>query len=151
MLVTTRRLTRTLKSDANGEVFCRSSCDVLRLDGSLHNFAHMHICSPVEGVEVVVEDNGAGVAEDELARLCEEGFRGKRQKSNPGTGLGLHIAKQMLDLLDGQLLLERVREGAGLRVRIQLRGIDEDEVQQGRRVYRKGKLKKRGSEKGAKR
>ena len=110
----------------------------------------MHICSPVEGVEVVVEDNGAGVAEDELARLCEEGFRGKRQKSNPGTGLGLHIAKQMLDLLDGQLLLERVREGAGLCVRIQLRGIDEDEVQQGRRVYRKGKLKKRGSEKGGK-
>ena len=83
--------------------------------------------SPLKGVEVTIQDNGAGAEEDDLARLCEEGFRGRRCAGVPGTGLGLHIAKQLVELLDGALLLERVSEGAGLRARIQMRaaGLDD--------------------------
>ena len=77
--------------------------------------------SPLKGVEVVIQDNGAGVEKDELAKLCEEGFRGRQCAGVPGTGLGLHIAEQLLELLDGVLLLERVAEGAGLRARVQIR------------------------------
>ena len=79
--------------------------------------------TPLQGVEVVILDNGAGVMKKELKKLCDEGFRGKRSAHVPGTGLGLHIADQLVELLNGELLLERVSEGSGLRVRIQMREI----------------------------
>ena len=38
----------------------------------------MQACyAPLVGVEVVIQDNGAGVLEEELTMLCEEGFRGQ--------------------------------------------------------------------------
>lgn len=74
---------------------------------------------PLKGVEVVIQDNGAGVVDKELKMLCQEGFRGQRCKDVPGTGLGLHITQQLVDLLNGRLLLEPVGQG-GLRVRIQM-------------------------------
>jgi len=77
--------------------------------------------APLQGVEISIQDNGVGVEEDELPKLCDEGFRGRRCAHVPGTGLGLHIAQQLLQLLDGVLLVEHVSKGSGLRVRIQLR------------------------------
>ena len=90
----------------------------------------VHTCrSPLDGVELVVTDNGAGVEEAELPMLCEEGFRGQRCAQVPGTGLGLHIARKMLDLMGGEMLLEQVSAGSGLRVRIQLRRVTEGNVE----------------------
>ena len=38
----------------------------------------MQACyAPLVGVEVVIQDNGAGVREEELTMLCDEGFRGQ--------------------------------------------------------------------------
>ena len=90
----------------------------------------VHTCrSPLDGVELVVTDNGAGVEEAELPMLCEEGFRGQRCAQVPGTGLGLHIARKMLDLMGGEMLLEQVSAGSGLRVRIQLRRVTQGNVE----------------------
>jgi len=80
--------------------------------------------SPLRGVEVVIEDNGAGVQEEDLSVLCEEGFRGARSADVPGTGLGLHITKQLVELLNGELLLTRGDDGCGLRAIIQMREAD---------------------------
>ena len=90
----------------------------------------VHTCrGPLDGVELVVTDNGAGVEEAELPMLCDEGFRGQRCAQVPGTGLGLHIARKMLDLMGGEMLLEQVSAGSGLRVRIQLRRVTEGNVE----------------------
>jgi signal transduction histidine kinase len=75
---------------------------------------------PLKGVEVVIQDNGSGVVDEELKMLCQESFRGQRCEHLPGTGLGLHITQQLVDLLNGKLLLEPVGQGSGLRVRIQM-------------------------------
>ena len=77
--------------------------------------------SPLRGVEVVIEDNGAGVQEEDLSVLCEEGFRGERSADVPGTGLGLHITKQLVELLNGELLFKQGHDGCGLCVIIQMR------------------------------
>ena len=77
--------------------------------------------TPLKGVEVVIQDNGAGLADDELSMLCKEGFRGRLCADVAGTGLGLHITRQLVELLNGALLLERASDGTGLSVRIQMR------------------------------
>jgi signal transduction histidine kinase len=48
-------------------------------------------------VEVVVQDNGEGIAEERLKKVFEPRFTSKRS----GTGLGLTIAKSIVDQLNG--------------------------------------------------
>ena len=50
-------------------------------------------------LEVVVEDNGEGIPEERLEKLFEPRFTSKRS----GTGLGLTIAKSIVDQLDGSI------------------------------------------------
>lgn len=68
-------------------------------------------------VELVVEDDGDGLTDDQIARL---GVRGTRlDETAPGEGLGLAIAFEIVRLNRGSILVERGRLG-GLRVRITL-------------------------------
>ncbi len=76
------------------------------------------------GVEVVVEDSGPGIAPERLSQLFtsfqhrEDGLARK----HGGAGLGLAIARQLLDLHGGLLQVES-RVGHGSRVTILLPGV----------------------------
>lgn len=63
------------------------------------------------GVEVAVRDQGGGVAPDEAARIFDKGYRGSNATGLPGSGLGLYMARSILDVHGGSLHLAPARKG----------------------------------------
>jgi PAS domain S-box-containing protein len=65
----------------------------------------------VDGADVVVtvRDRGPGVAADEVERIFERFHRGTSDV--PGVGLGLHIAREIVQLHGGSLTLEVPQDG----------------------------------------
>jgi signal transduction histidine kinase len=65
-------------------------------------------------IQIVVEDSGVGMTEEETARVFERFFRGRAHGSDgrapraatPGTGLGLSIVKSLVALHDGRIDVE---------------------------------------------
>ncbi len=74
------------------------------------------------GVELAIEDDGAGVPEDEYEQLCDKFYRGRRRHPEArGTGVGLSIAKGFVEAMGGSIRLGQSRGGPhGLRVAITL-------------------------------
>ncbi|WP_374564141.1 ATP-binding protein [Ideonella sp.] len=56
-------------------------------------------------VGLVVRDHGIGMTQDQLARVCERFFRADTSGNIPGTGLGMSIVKEIVELLGGNLTL----------------------------------------------
>lgn len=71
--------------------------------------------------EIVVEDDGPGLSDEELARAMARGAR--LDEAAPGQGLGLSILKETVDLYAGELLFERGQLG-GLKARLRLPATD---------------------------
>jgi two-component system, OmpR family, sensor histidine kinase TctE len=74
------------------------------------------------GAVVEVEDDGPGVAADQVARLFEPFWRGERAdlRNDGGTGLGLTIAREVVLRLGGHIEAVSRPDFAGLRFRITL-------------------------------
>lgn len=72
-------------------------------------------------MEIVVEDDGPGLSDAELARAMARGAR--LDEAAPGQGLGLSILKETVDLYAGELLFERGELG-GLKARLRLPATD---------------------------
>ncbi|HTU84476.1 MAG TPA: ATP-binding protein [Solirubrobacteraceae bacterium] len=71
-------------------------------------------------VEIVVEDSGVGMNQEELAHIFDRFYRaGNRSSSNPGTGLGLSIVKSLVDLHFGQISVDS-EPGRGTIFRVRL-------------------------------
>ena len=69
-----------------------------------------------ETVAIGVEDDGPGIAADELQRIFERFYRGSSSReSGNGSGLGLTIARQIVEAAGGEIAAE---PGAGGGVRI---------------------------------
>ena len=56
------------------------------------------------GIKIV--DCGQGMAPKELERVFERFFRADKADGTPGTGLGMSIVKEIMDVLGGQVLIE---------------------------------------------
>ena len=84
-----------------------------RIDASVHR----------DGITAIlqIEDNGPGVAPEEIGRIFEPFFRGQRPEGD-GVGLGLSIVKRIVDRLGGSIEAVNVSatEREGLRVLIKL-------------------------------
>ena len=52
---------------------------------------------------VAVEDHGIGLSPDHVARLGERFFRADKSGNIPGTGLGVSIVKELMDLMGGRM------------------------------------------------
>ncbi len=76
---------------------------------------------PGGGAELLVDDDGPGIARADRARVLERFARGA-DAHGPGTGLGLSIASAQAVRHGGALTLEDGPLG-GLRVRVQLPGL----------------------------
>lgn len=71
-----------------------------------------------DAVQVVVEDTGPGIAEEERERVFDRFYRG-RSAGATGTGLGLAIVSQVAEMHRGSVTLEAADSG-GLRVRVRI-------------------------------
>jgi signal transduction histidine kinase len=60
----------------------------------------------VGGLELVVEDNGEGIAPETLEQVFEPFWRGDAARSSSGSGLGLALAKRIVESLGGQIQVQ---------------------------------------------
>jgi signal transduction histidine kinase len=74
---------------------------------------------PGSMVGVQVEDQGIGMTAEQLARVAERFYRADASGNVPGTGLGMSIVKEVLELQGGRLQLAS-EPGVGTRVTLWL-------------------------------
>ena len=55
---------------------------------------------------IEVEDTGTGIRPEEQARVFERFYRGSGSLEREGFGLGLSIAKRMVDVMGGEIGLD---------------------------------------------
>jgi signal transduction histidine kinase/CheY-like chemotaxis protein/HPt (histidine-containing phosphotransfer) domain-containing protein/HAMP domain-containing protein len=79
--------------------------------------------TPTEDVIIVfrVRDTGQGIPEENIGRLFEDFMRFNRDKNRAimGTGLGLSITKRLIDLMNGEIIVEsQENKGSTFTVRL---------------------------------
>ena len=72
-------------------------------------------------VVVIVKDHGRGIPRDELARLFDRYFRASNALTTQGSGVGLHLARELVRRHGGDIEVEST-EGQGTTVTIILPG-----------------------------
>jgi signal transduction histidine kinase len=75
-------------------------------DGSVRIEAHRM----PSGLQVAVQDTGEGIAADALTQVFEPFWRGDRARSGEGSGLGLALAKRIVESLGGTIQVESALE-----------------------------------------
>lgn len=78
----------------------------------LHNDADtvvtVNIAGDDDGVSIEIIDNGQGMNEEELNQLFNRYYRGSNTKNYKGTGLGMSIAKEVIEAHDGEIHVHSV-------------------------------------------
>jgi signal transduction histidine kinase len=77
-----------------------------------------------QGVHVVVRDTGIGIPQDDLPRIFDEFYRARNAVDHAlyGSGLGLYIAKEIVDVHGGRIWVES-EEGRGSTFHIVLHSV----------------------------
>ena len=83
---------------------------ILHSEGAVHVSVH-HSALDAQ-VSISVHDEGPGIAPEVLGRLFERFYRGETAPHKPGLGLGLPIAKALVEAQNGTLSVES-QEGTG--------------------------------------
>jgi two-component system phosphate regulon sensor histidine kinase PhoR len=99
--------------------------DAIRLEQVIVNLLHnaikftpqggsIRLSARAEGETVIfsVQDNGVGIAADDLPRIFERFYKADRARSSGGTGLGLAIARHLVEAHGGVIWAESI-EGRG--------------------------------------
>lgn len=73
-------------------------------------------------LSLAVEDTGEGIAAEDLSRVFEPFFRADPARSGPGSGLGLALAKRIVEALGGTISAES-RPEAGSRFAVEVPSI----------------------------
>ncbi len=90
----------------------------------------IEIKAHTEGDQVVisVRDHGLGIDEDELDRIGERFFRARTSTGIAGTGIGLNLAKTLVEMHGGTVDVEsKTGEGSTFTVRLPIAGPDQTE------------------------
>jgi PAS domain S-box-containing protein len=77
-----------------------NAIDAMKKGGLLTVTTSSHVSAAGDGIEIVIRDNGTGIAQDNLPRVFEPFFT---TKGNLGTGIGLWVAKQLITRRAGQI------------------------------------------------
>ena len=119
----------TIVSDVDGAAEARCSARVVRVLQNLLVNALRH--TPTDGtirveaeladgrVQLAVEDSGEGIAPEDVPRVFDPFFRADPARSGPGAGLGLALAKRIVEALGGRISAETGAE-VGARFALEL-------------------------------
>ncbi|MEY4977747.1 MAG: hypothetical protein RLZZ352_17 [Pseudomonadota bacterium] len=73
--------------------------------------------APQPAVCIAIDDQGIGMTPAQLARVCERFYRADASGQRPGTGLGMSIVKEIVDLHEGKLEMDSTPdEGTSVRL-----------------------------------
>jgi len=79
---------------------------------------------------IEVADNGSGIPQKEQQRIFERFYRMKNHDSFSGTGIGLSLVKELVDLLQGQISLESAEgKGTTFKISIPVQQVDSSYVE----------------------
>jgi signal transduction histidine kinase len=83
--------------------------------------ANVAIKATAKSIEIIIDDEGPGIAEQELSRVFEPFYRVEKSRSpeTGGVGMGLAIALSAVQAHGGELILSN-RPAGGLRASIVL-------------------------------
>ncbi len=98
---------------------------LLALDNALkHSSAAINISAKLHGrqIEVRIQDFGAGISPEKLEHIFDRFYRGDDTSTLSGFGLGLAIAKTLVDEMEGEIAVES-QVGQGSTVILQLRSL----------------------------
>ena len=73
-------------------------------------------------VEVTFQDYGNGIADEDIPFIFQKFYRGKNSKEVKGSGLGLYIAKYIMNKMNGDIKLQNTN--MGLNVKLYLSIVD---------------------------
>jgi len=82
---------------------------LIALDNALkHSAGNIHVRAERKGslVEIRIQDFGAGIASEKLERIFDRFYRGDESSRIPGFGLGLPIAKSLVERQAGTIRME---------------------------------------------
>ena len=68
----------------------------------------LNVCRRADRIQVSVTDNGYGIPTHDLERVFERFYRVRDTTTQTGTGLGLYIARQLAEEMDGTIAVESV-------------------------------------------
>ena len=75
----------------------------------------IHATVAGERFQLSVADTGHGIAPDDLGRVFERFYRVDKSRTRPGgTGLGLSIVKHLVQVLEGEVVVENQAAGGAL-------------------------------------
>lgn len=72
-------------------------------------------------VNIIVEDNGVGISQEDICNIFENFMQvdNSLTRKNEGSGIGLSIAKSLVDLHDGEIIVEsEINKGTKFTVRL---------------------------------
>jgi signal transduction histidine kinase len=83
-------------------------------------FARLSAHRAGDVAEIVIEDRGPGVAPDEMRRLFEPFFRGRRaaESQAPGSGIGLALVRRIVEAHDGTVQARPLSRGMAFVLRL---------------------------------
>lgn len=59
-----------------------------------------------ENLSIIIQDTGIGITEEDQLKIFDAYFRGKNSSNAMGDGIGLYVAKENLNKINGQIHLE---------------------------------------------
>jgi signal transduction histidine kinase len=71
----------------------------------VHNDRDTAITISVTGAGIIIEDNGKGIAEQDIDQIFDRYYRGSNTDNIHGTGLGLAISKDIIEAHGGRITL----------------------------------------------
>jgi PAS domain S-box-containing protein len=94
------------------QVFGNLLSNAIKYSGASRLIA-IDIVGRADAVDVAVKDSGIGIPDAELSKLFERFYRASTAKGLPGTGIGLHLVRELVALHGGSVVVaSKVGEGS---------------------------------------
>lgn len=75
-------------------------------DSNESRWIKLILCEENKLIKIIVEDNGIGIAHEDVKNIFKRFYRADKSRSTNGTGLGLSIVKRIVDMHNGKILVQ---------------------------------------------